>query len=694
MVTMVSPGISTPELNLTGSVPAVSTTTGAIAGLFRWGPANTAILVDTPTTLYTTFGKPTNYNAETYFSAENFLGYSNQLQVVRVYESTNANTSLNAYNAFTNTASVSLLPQVDNLNSYGLTTFDTNISYVAKYPGALGNSLTVSVCDSAAAYSSNVVISGNNVATAAVVFTLSSNVATVTLTSNTVGAGNTAYNTFIAAFGKNDFVVAGNNTIGTQNLMVSAFNTGVETGPIANVYTTTATINLSTPYALGTTYTTSTVQRYWRYYNKVSQAPGVSPYSTSYGNGVADQLHVVVVDSLGQFKGVPGQILETFSGLSRSTDAKTPTNGTNYYGNVINNQSQYIWFAKDRAGAASGLAATLSASSTTIPYTAAFVSGQDGNDETAVSIAALATGWNVFASKETIDVSLLIFGKARGLSPNNDGIPSSSGINYSSMANYIIANVIQQRLDCVGFVSPAKADCVNTINPTANLIAFANNIAYATSYVVMDNGYKYQYDRYNDVYRWIPINGDIAGCCARTDHTNDPWWSPAGVNRGQINNVVKLAFNPNQAQRDILYQNYIDFIVSFPGQGTILFGDKTMIGQPNAFDRINVRRLFIVMEKAIAIAARQTLFEFNDAFTRNQFFNLVDPYLRDIQSRRGIYDYKIVCDATNNTPAVIDANRFVADIYIKPERVAEYITIQFIPTSTGAVFSQIIGQVG
>lgn len=695
MAVQVSPGVITVEQNLTASVPAVSTTTGAIAGLFRWGPANTAILVSTPSNLADTFGKPTNYNAETYFSAENFLGYSNQLQVVRVYESNNANTALNAYNGFSNTATVSSLPQVDNLVDFQGTTLDTNITYLAKYPGAIGNSLTVSVCDSANAYSSNVTMTTNTViTTAAAVFTLGSNTATVTITSNTAGAGNTSYNAFTNAFSSSDFLQVGNSSIGTQVIQLSSFSAAVESGPVANVYTTTATINLATPYALGTSYSSNIVTRYWKYYNKVSQAPGVSTYSATYGNGVADQLHVVVVDTAGLFTGTPGTILETFSGLSRATDAKTPQNQSNYYGTVINNTSNYIWFGKDRAGATSGIASTLGAATTTLPYVANFGGGQDGADETAVSIGALTTGWNLFASKESIDVSLLIFGKARGLSPNNDAVPSSSGVNYSSLANYIIANVIQQRKDCVGFISPAKADVVNTINQTSNIIAFASNISYATSYAALDSGYKYQYDRYNDVYRWIPLCGDHAGVYARTDYTNDPWYSAAGVNRGQINNVVKLAFNPNQAQRDLLYQNYIDFVVSFPGQGTILFGDKTLLGQSSAFDRVNVRRLFIVMEKAIALAARQTLFEFNDAFTRNQFFNLVDPYLRDIKGRRGIYDYKIVCDSTNNTQAVIDANRFVADIYVKPERTAEFLQLNFIPTATGAIFSQIIGQVG
>jgi phage tail sheath protein FI len=275
---------------------------------------------------------------------------------------------------------------------------------------------------------------------------------------------------------------------------------------------------------------------------------------------------------------------------------------------------------------------------------------------------------------------LILQGKSRGAS------------NTAQLANYLIDNIAESRKDCVVFISPDKDDVVNNVGKTevTDVVGFRNALT-STSYAVMDSGYKYQYDKYNDVYRYIPLNGDIAGLAVRTDNVRDPWYSPAGFNRGQIKNIIKLAYNPAKADRDILYKSDVNPVCIFPGQGTVLFGDKTVLGKPSAFDRINVRRLFIVLEKAIATAAKFTLFEFNDDFTRAQFRNLVEPFLRDVQGRRGIYDFKVVCDETNNTGDVIDRNEFIGDIYVKPARSINFIQLNFVAVRTGVEFSEVVG---
>jgi len=272
-------------------------------------------------------------------------------------------------------------------------------------------------------------------------------------------------------------------------------------------------------------------------------------------------------------------------------------------------------------------------------------------------------------------------GKSRGAS------------NGAQIANYLVDNIAENRKDCVVFASPMKEDVVNNSagDEEQDVVDFRNG-ARASSYLVIDSGYKYQYDKYNDIFRWVPLNGDIAGLCVRTDATRDPWFSPAGFNRGQIKNIVKLAFNPNKAERDLLYKNDVNPVVAFPGQGTVLFGDKTALGKPSAFDRINVRRLFITLEKAISIAARSSLFEFNDEFTRAQFVSLVEPFLRDVQGRRGIYDYRVVCDESNNTGEVIDRNEFVGDIYVKPAKSINFIQLNFVAVRTGVAFEEVVGK--
>ena len=305
-----------------------------------------------------------------------------------------------------------------------------------------------------------------------------------------------------------------------------------------------------------------------------------------------------------------------------------------------------------------------------------------GTDDFVATNAEIATAYEKFNDKENVDISLLICGPSQ----------TSADATGDTKATAVM-DIANDRKDCVAFISPARADVVgvaNAITQTQNVVAFADGLP-STSYAVIDSGYKYQYDRYNDVYRFVPLNGDIAGLCARTDTIADPFFSPAGYNRGQIRGAVKLAFNPNQAQRDELYKARINPVVAFPGQGTVLFGDKTAQAKPSAFDRINVRRLFILLEKAIATAAKFQLFEFNDEFTRAQFRNLVEPFLRDIQGRRGLTDFSVVCDDTNNTGDVIDRNEFRADIFIKPARSINFIQLNFIATRTGVAFSEVAG---
>ena len=390
-------------------------------------------------------------------------------------------------------------------------------------------------------------------------------------------------------------------------------------------------------------------------------------------------MHIVVIDEGGAWTGQAGTILETFAYVSQASDAKASDGTDNYYKNVINNSSAYIRWGQHEATLASakvGLPA--SGTAFTFPNTMADDSLSGGTDDNAPTIGELKLGYDFFGDTETVEINLII------------GCESPAGADGITHANNMIM-IAHQRKDCVAFVSPRIADTVNNATATTDVITWADALT-SSSYAVIDSGALYVYDKYNDVYRWIAASGAMAGLCAYTDDVTDPWFSPAGFNRGQLLGVTKLAFNPLKAQRDELYKARINPICTFPGEGTILFGDKTAQAKPSAFDRINVRRLFIVLEKAIATAAKYQLFEFNDEFTRAQFRNMVEPFLRDVKGRRGIYDFAVICDETNNTGQVIDTNRFIADIYIKPARSINFMTLNFIATRTGVEFSEIIGK--
>jgi phage tail sheath protein FI len=407
--------------------------------------------------------------------------------------------------------------------------------------------------------------------------------------------------------------------------------------------------------------------------------PGTSVYAQELGSS-DDEMHIVVIDRSGIWTGAPGTVLEKFSGVSQASDARKTDGTSNYYADVINGSSAYIWFLNHNsilsdAGTDAALATSYINVNTVQTY--ALSGGVDDNTPTTGEIY---TGFELFADAETVDVNLLISG------------PIPAGEDGVNLSNNLVA-LAEARKDVVVFLSPPISATVGTQTPVADVMEHTNQLT-STSYAVMDSTALKIYDKYKDVFRWIPACGHTAGLCAKTDQTNDAWWSPAGYTRGQLLGVTKIALNPKKADRDTLYKGRVNPIVSFPGEGTILFGDKTMLAKPSAFDRINVRRLFIVLEKAIATAAKYQLFEFNDEFTRAMFKNMVEPFMRDVKGRRGVTDFLVVCDSTNNTGEVIDRNEFVADIYIKPARSINFISLNFIATRTGVDFAEIVGRTG
>jgi len=694
----VSPGVNVSEIDLTTIVPAVSTTEGGIAGVFRWGPIEDRQLISNEDELVRSYGKPDDNNYETFFTAASFLAYGNKLYVSRAAAS-------NAYNARANTAGTATSVQIKNKVAFETFTPDANVTFYAKYAGALGNSLKVSVIDSEAAYHS--LIFGDTTSTVSVVGdstaagdgtvpvangifadansilqvtgTVGSANLTVVISSTSSTTANTDYQTLLTKLTVGDYIRVGDSTVGYQDMKIKALNTV----PASNTATAiTAIINCENIFGLsGNVTMNDKFIRYWEFYNTVDAPPGQSAYiQNNTTSTVKDEMHIVVVDADGKWTGIKGTILEAWEGLSRATDAKSEQGGTLYYKEVLKNGSRYLYAGSNRSGSATGTAAALTASTNTKPLSAVMSDGTDGVSETAISVSALANAYDQFKSAEDVDISLVLAGKAIG------------GTNGEQVANYLIDNIAEFRRDCVVFVSPDVNDVVNNVGEEVEaLVAFRDGLR-STSYAVMDSGYKYMYDRYNDKYRYVPLNGDTAGLCVRTDDLRDPWFSPAGFNRGQIKNVVRLAYNPDKADRDVLYKKGINPVVTFPGQGTILYGDKTLLAKPSAFDRINVRRLFIVLEKSIATSAKFTLFEFNDEFTRATFKNLVEPFLRDVQGRRGIYDFKVVCDTTNNTPEVIDRNEFIGDIYIKPARSINFIQLNFVAVRTGVQFEEVVGR--
>ena len=412
----------------------------------------------------------------------------------------------------------------------------------------------------------------------------------------------------------------------------------------------------------------------WIYSTQFTSAPGTSTFVSNKG-GSLDEVHVIVIDEDGLFSGTRGTVLEKFEFVSKASDAKDDSGNANYYKQVLQNKSRYIYWMSHPTTIATGTSWGSTANTTafanlTANVTVSLSGGVDGT----ITTANVVTAYDSFDPAESVDIALVVSGPAD-----------------QTVADSLIS-MAETRKDCVVFLSPEKADCVdNAGSETTDIRAYRDTLT-STSYAVLDSNWKYQYDKYNDVYRWVPMNGDVAGLCARTDLERDPWFSPGGLNRGIIKNSIKLAWNPTKTNRDDLYVKGINPIVTFQGEGTVLFGDKTLLSKPSAFDRINVRRLFIVLEKAIARAARFSMFEFNDQFTRAQFVALVEPFLRDVQGRRGITDFRVVCDETNNTGEVIDRNEFIGDIYIKPARSINFIQLNFVAVRTGVSFDEVVGK--
>lgn len=420
------------------------------------------------------------------------------------------------------------------------------------------------------------------------------------------------------------------------------------------------------------------------YRRNFPSAPTTSDFVAARG-GSNDEIHVLVIDKNGAFTGIAGQVLEIYPFVSKALDAKTESGTTNYYLNVLNNNSEYVYGinADDSATGLGPQVGTAAAGTTFVRSTAltvrtyAFTGGVTGAASPADKLAA----YDVFKSKETLNISAII-----------------SGTADETLTEYLIQNIAEVRADCVVFASPPATLVVGKTNFDTVATNVANyrttTLGVNSSYGFLDSGWKYMYDKYNDTFRWIPLNADIAGLCSVTDRVADPWFSIAGEARGQIKNVVKLAWNPNESQRDVLYQVGVNPVVAFPGQGTILYGDKTLLSRSSAFDRINVRRLFITLRNIISRAAQSSLFEFNDEFTQAQFKSLVEPVLREVQGRRGITDFLVVCDDTNNTPQVVDSNQFKADIYVKPARSINFILLSFVAVRTGVAFEEVVGQAG
>lgn len=589
ILTQLSPGIAISEIDLTGIVPAVSTSVGAHVGQFNWGPCDIPTLIQDENELAVQFGVPTgsslnSFAASTFFACASFLAYTNALYVVR---SVDSNTAKNAI-ANTNANATTIL--IKNETAFENTYLYTNSSnaygsFVAKYPGAAGNSLKVSVCASASQFDS------------------------------------------------------------------------------------------------------------WTYKSFFDNAPGTSSYvSEKYSNPKAnDELHVVVLDAYGAFSGKANTVLEKFPYLSKALDAIDINGRKSYYKDHILNNSQYI-YAIDPPDYSNSVNLWGQVANSTIIYnspsnlTVTLNKGVDGNT---VSSGDLNNNWALFKDKDQYEISLAFMGDA----------PIAT-------SQYVLDNVVLGsesetptvgRKDTIMFVSPRYSDVVNqpgqeVSNVITGVSSWLKTLSRASSYMVADSGWKYMYDRYNNIYRWIPLNADIAGLCAYTDSVADPWYSPGGYNRGKLKNVVKLAWSPALTDRDVLYSNGINPIISQRGEGIIMLGDKTMQAKPSAFDRINVRRLFITLEKAISRAARYTLFEFNDPFTRAQFVAMVEPYLRTVKGRRGIVDYKVVCDESNNTADIINRNAFVGDIYIKPNYSINFIQLNFVAVKNGVEFNTVIGQ--
>ena len=709
---LASPGILVREVDLTtGRVDPTSDAVGAIVGPFSQGPVNEPVLVRNEQDLLDNFGNPhpTDKQYESWMVASSFLNYGGSLQVVR-----SDDTDLK--NARSSGAALKVKSYTDYLNNG----YDENIisgtTVLARNPGSWANGIKVAIVDSKA-----------------------DQIISVTNTSVTVGMGVTQSmeNRVIVGNGstssasgylKGIITEVGTGTIGVK-VLSHVSNDGTETaqdyqpsGTYAFLGQTAVgivTAGESAPWATRT----PTAQSDWfdsqnivlsnstLPWNTLADRPGTSSFASARGSRF-DEVHVVVVDDSGDITGNAGTILEKHLNLSKASDAEFSVGAPSYWRKYIGENSENIFAGSGPSGLtttaySSGFSQTTdntwdqpangikfgSSGATTLTL----ANGLNYNGQTGLTTAGaltatvgdLSTGYDIFANSEEYEVDFLLQGSGGYTLEDTQALASK------------IISVAEVRKDALAFVSPNRGSQLTETNAgeysvkgssaiTDNLITFYASIP-SSSYSVFDSGYKYMYDRFTDTFRYVPLNGDIAGTCARNDSTNFPWFSPAGTTRGAILNAVKLAYNPSKLQRDRLYSNRINPVIFSPGAGIVLFGDKTGLAKASAFDRINVRRLFIFLEDAISSAAKDVMFEFNDSLTRNSFVNAVEPFLRDVQAKRGIQHFRLICDETNNTAAIIDANEFIADIFIKPSRSINFIGLTFVATRSGVSFSEVIG---
>ena len=693
---LVSPGVNVREIDLTNVVPAVATSIGAIAGAFEKGPVSSITTISSEEELVQIFGRPqsTGNQFETFFTAANFLQYADNLKVVRA-ESAIKNSTANGAGLLVRDDDHYQTNFEDGQGSVG--------EWAARTAGIHGNALGVSICTSATAYEQTA----------------------VTTTSGTEAAGQTTISvTDASVINVSDIVNFGE----VFEYEVTSRNT-TSNEIVIKLLDDPNGAGLQSQITSGTS-----IRRRWRFYDLFDGAPGTSAYATQNTRGNNDEIHIVVYDTEGDLSGFSvdangnrtNAVLETYPNLSVNPNAKSPQGDSIYYPNVIFKKSLFIYwmdhnvgglnFGEDISGATgsiilNGTDGSGSDTGDNIVFDRTDSGGSDengnvtledgtsgysvisapsktelggGTDDYALTAGEYESAYDKFEDTESLDINLVLGGRGGGA-----GDSETTQDTHVTM----LTALVEKRRDCVAFVSPYRSATVGVAlsNTATNNVVEAFDLCPSSSYVVFDSGYKYMFDKYNDVFRFVPLNGDTAGLCAFTDQIADSFFSPAGFNRGNVRGAVKLSFNPTKAERDRLYRARVNPVVNFPGQGVVLFGDKTALSKPSAFDRINVRRLFLLLEKAIATAAKFQLFEFNDEFTRAQFRNLVEPFLRDIQGRRGITDFSVKADATNNTGEVIDRNEFVADIFIKPARSINFITLNFIAVRTGVSFTEVGG---
>ena len=659
--TLLSPGVEIQERDLTlGSIETVEVNVGAIAGAFSKGPVLTPVRISTEAQLIEIFGEPAEGNATSWWTAASFLQYGGVLDVVRVSTSG----QLTASDDSVTSPYLLSIPTKDVYEASYYSATANPFKWAARDPGVESNAIKVGVIDKGA----DVTLTLDGALGTTTVGTL------VQTTSGNAGGA------------KSGYIYEWDSATNKVSLISS--DTWTTTDQIEN----------------GVTDLNVTAQVEWYdqqevftglKWSSIAPRPGTSPYVADRG-GANDEMHIAVWDSTGAITGKPNTLLEKHTYLSKSNNSKTSSGSVNYYPTVILDKSSYIYWGSHETdvydvsanqGATGGnIAGTNNAGNASTetfdlfaaPKTYTF---QKGAETLSATSGEIITGLQEFADTETLDIDYLLMGPG----------DAASKTNTQAIASQVLS-ICALRKDCVGFLSPYRGDVVGVTSSTTqtnNVVSFYSNMA-STSFGVFDNGWKYIYDRFADKYRYVPLNGDVAGLCASVTANGTPWFSPAGLNRGAIRGAVKLAFSPTKSERDTLYQKRINPVTSLPGQGIVLFGDKTALASPSAFDRINVRRLFNVIEKTIGNAAKGVLFELNDEFTRNNFKNVVEPFLRGIQAERGITDFLVVCDTTNNTGAIIDANEFKADFYIKPARSINFITLTFVATRTGVSFEEVI----